>query len=178
MCTTSQKTVISYIVIIVTWILGISLLHMHVWFLYSRHMDPCSYYMYYCSMLSPYSCYMIDWFPLLILLFPLLDTWAVDMRYIVPVSRYTVLCDQQSSGPVILWPVSCTYIVYLKYQIRKITWVWGRLDGWLGLVGWMSGSIVCPTAGDGVVLATICYSWAPVSRYVLAHWDSRYMLQP
>ena len=25
--------------------------------------------------------------------------------------------------------------------------------------------IVSPTAGDGVVLATVCYSWAPVSRY-------------
>ena len=50
--------VILLIVIIVTWILGISLLHMHVWLLYSCHMDPRSYYMYYCAML-PYSCYMI-----------------------------------------------------------------------------------------------------------------------
>ena len=38
--------------------LGISLLHMHIWFFYSGYMDPCSYYMYYCAML-PYSCYMI-----------------------------------------------------------------------------------------------------------------------
>ena len=66
MCTTLRHTVMSYTVIIMTWILGISLLHMHVWFLYSCHMDPCSYYMYYCSML--YDC-----FPLLILIFPLLD---------------------------------------------------------------------------------------------------------
>jgi len=87
-------------------------------------------------------------------------------RYIVPVSRYIVLCYQQSSGPVIMLPVSCICscdIVYLTYQIIKLTWVWGRLDGWLDHIGWMSGSIVCPTAGDGVVLATVCYSWA--SRY-------------
>ena len=47
----------------------------------------------------------------------------------------------------------------------------GRLDGWLDLVGWMSGSIVCPTAGDGVVLATVCYnSRAPISVIILALW--------
>ena len=51
----------------------ISLLHMHVWFLYSCHMDPCSYYMYSYSMLFLYACFMIAWFPLL-------DTWAVDMQ--------------------------------------------------------------------------------------------------
>jgi len=117
MCTTSRHTVMSYTVIIITWILGISLLYMHVWFLYSCHMDPRSYYMYYCA-LVPYSCYMI----------PLLDMRAVDMRYveshiycsrfplycsryIVPVSRYIVLSYQQSSGPVIMLPVSCTVFV-------------------------------------------------------------------
>jgi len=33
--------------------------YMHVLFLYSYRMDHRSYYMYYCSMLSLYSCYMI-----------------------------------------------------------------------------------------------------------------------
>ena len=51
--TNSRTTVISYIVIIVTWILGTqlyhvytSLLHMHSLFLYSCHMDHRSYCMY------------------------------------------------------------------------------------------------------------------------------------
>jgi len=64
-----------------------------------------------------------DYFLLLILIFPLLDMRAVDMRYvkshiycsrsryIVPVSRYIVLCYQQSSGPVIMLPVSCTVFI-------------------------------------------------------------------
>ena len=40
------------------------------------------------------------------LLFPLYCS-----RYIVPVSRYIVLCYQQSSGPVIMLPISCTVFV-------------------------------------------------------------------
>jgi len=57
----ARYTVMSCLHITVTHVchVYISLLHMHVWFLYSCHMDPRSYYMYYCSMLSPYSCYMI-----------------------------------------------------------------------------------------------------------------------
>ena len=67
--------------------------------------------------------------------------------YIVPVSRYIVLCYQQSSGPVIMLPVSCTvicscYIGCLTYQIIMITGLWGRLDGWLDLIGWCTGSIL------------------------------------
>ena len=57
--TNARTTAFQIIVIIVTGSLGMSQLHMHVWFLYSCHMDPRAYYMYYCSMLSPYSCYMI-----------------------------------------------------------------------------------------------------------------------
>jgi len=71
--TNSLDTVISYIGIIIIWILGTqlyhvhtSLLHMftapvyiHVLCLYSCHMDHRSYYMYYYAMLSMYSCYMI-----------------------------------------------------------------------------------------------------------------------
>ena len=71
---------------------------------------------------------LYDCFLLLIWIFPLLDMRAVDMRYveshsycsrfrlycscyIVPISRYIVLCYQQSSGPVIMLPVSCTVVV-------------------------------------------------------------------
>jgi len=71
--TNSLDTLISYIDIIVTWMLDTHLYHdhtsllhmfiapvyMHVLFLYSCHMDHRSYYMYYYSMLSLYSCYMI-----------------------------------------------------------------------------------------------------------------------
>jgi len=134
--TSSLDTVISYIDIIVTWMpdtllshVHTSLLHMlttwvymHVLFLSSCHMNHCTYYMYYCSMLSLYSSYMIVscyWYgysrhwtwELLIC-----DMWNPTSivpvsRYIVPVSRYIILCYQQSSGPVLMLPVSCTVFV-------------------------------------------------------------------
>ena len=142
--------------------------YMHLLFLYSCYMDNCSYYMYYCSMyflVFP----LHDYFLLPILIFPLLDMWAVDMRCVklsatwiqvtgppleshiscFPVSCYLILCYQQSSCPVIVLHVSCTVLVLdtlCTLTIINITWGWGILDGWLGLVGWMSGSIVCPTA--------------------------------
>jgi len=113
--------VILLVVIIVTWILGISLLHMHVWFLYSCHMDPRSYYMYYCAMISS-SCYMIVsyywygysryWTWELLICDMWNSTFIVPVsRYIVPVSRYIVLCYQQSSCPVIMLHISCTIFV-------------------------------------------------------------------
>ena len=126
----------------------ISLLHMHVMF-------PCDLCLYSVSILLSYGSpcrlpvllfhvirYMLyAWYPLLILLIPLLDTcsrywygysryWTWELltcymwtstsidpviliplycsRYIVPDSRCIVLCYQQSSGPVIMLPVSCT----------------------------------------------------------------------
>jgi len=114
---------------------------------------------------------LYDCFMLLIWIYPILDMRAIDMLYveshiycscyIVPVilfpsycSRFRVycscdivLCYQQSSRPVIMLPVSCTvicscYIRYLTYQIIMITGVWGRLDGWLDLIGWCTGSIL------------------------------------
>jgi len=82
------------------------------------------------------------YFPLLILIFPLLDMSAVDMRCVelsatwiqatgatsriphllFPISRYIVLCYQQSSGPVIMLHVSCTVIVLVTlctFNIRS-----------------------------------------------------------
>ena len=41
-------------------------------------------------------------------------------------------CDHVTR--IIYCNYSC-YIVYLTYQIIKLTWVWGRLDGWLDLIG-------------------------------------------
>jgi len=132
----------------------ISLLHVHTWFTYSWHMDHRAYYMYYCFIL-PYSCYMIIscywygysrywtwellicymWTSTLLIPFPVILLPFYWSRYIVPDSRYIVLCYQQISSPVIMLPISCTvicscHIVYLTYQIIMITWVWGRLDGW------------------------------------------------
>ena len=129
---------------------------------------PCILHvlLYHVTVFMLYDCFL-----LLIWIFLILDMRAVDMRYveshiycscyIVPVilfswycsrfrvycSRYIVLCYQQSSGPVIMLPVSCTvicscYIGYLTYQIIMITGVWGRLDGWLDLIGWCTGSIL------------------------------------
>jgi len=115
---------------------SIALLPMHVWFLYSCHMIPRSYYMYYYSMF-PYSCYMIDscdwygysrywtwellicdmWNPTsIVILFPLYCSC-----YIVPVSRYIVLCYQQNSGLVIRLPVSCTVICILLHWRLNIS---------------------------------------------------------
>ena len=163
-------------------------------------MDYIIVHGYSCSFTSSYiTCIIVTW--VVCWIFPLLDMRAVDMRYveshiycsrsIVPVilfllycSRFPLYCSMLSTElrscyhvTYIMYCICSCYIVYFKYQIIKITWVWGRLDGWLDLIGWMYWiHIVCPTAGDGVVLATICYSWAPV--IILAHWDSRYMLQP
>ena len=68
---------------------------------------------------------LYDCFLLLIWILPLLDMRAVDMRYVeshiysshfplyCPVFRYIVLCYQQSLGPVIMLPVSCTVFVLI-----------------------------------------------------------------
>ena len=84
--TTARNTVISYIVIIVTWMLGISLSHMHVGFLYSCQMDHRSYCMSYCCIYT-HVILLHDCFPLLLLIlllvlviFSLLGMSAVDMR--------------------------------------------------------------------------------------------------
>jgi len=107
---TNARTTACHIIIIVTWILGIALLHMHVWFLYSCHMDSRSDYMYYCSML-PYSCYMIvscHWYG-----YSRYWTWELLIRdmwnptSIVPVSCYII--------PVILFP----FPVILFYAINR-----------------------------------------------------------
>ena len=44
----------------------------------------------------------------------------------------------------------------------------GRLDGRLGHVGWMSGSIVSLTAEDVVVLATVCIVYSLLSFLFLS----------
>ena len=96
--------------------------------------------------------------------FLLLDMRAVAMRYveshiycyIVPVilfmlycSRYPLYCSTLSTElwssyhvTRIMYCMCSCYSVYLTYQIIKLTWVWGRLDGWLDLIGWCTGSIL------------------------------------
>ena len=144
----------------------ISLLYMQAWFLHSYHMDPGSCYTYYCSML-PYSCYTIVscyWYGYSrywtweLLICAMWESHISCSRF--PLYGSMLSTELRSSYHVtrIMYCIYSCYLVYLTYQIRKITWVWGRLDGWLDHIGWMSGSIVRPTAGDGVVLATVCYS--------------------
>jgi len=89
-CTISLNDVISYICIIVTQIVCTRLYHLHTsqlhrslvymcWlFLYSCCMDHCSYYMDYWYMDIPVFP-LYDCFPLLILIFLLLNMWAVDI---------------------------------------------------------------------------------------------------
>ena len=121
--TISLDTVISYICNIITWIFRTQLYHVrtsllyvftgivHLLFLYSCHVDRLSYYMDYCYIyitLFP----LHDCFPLLILIFSLLDMWVVDMEcvklsvmwvqamgvtsrishFLFSVSRYLVSC--------------------------------------------------------------------------------------
>ena len=64
-------------------------------------------------------------------------------------SRFPLYCSMLSTElwssyhvTRILYCICSCYIVYLTYQIIKLTWVWGRLDGWLDLIGWCTGSIL------------------------------------
>ena len=140
--------------------------YMHVWFLYSWYMDPRSYYMYYCSMF-PYSWYMIVscywygftdtghescWYAICGI--PHLLLYC--SRYIVPIILFSLYCSRfplycstlstelRSSYHVtrIIYSSCSCYIVYMTYQIIKLTGVCGRLDGWLALIGWCTGSIL------------------------------------
>jgi len=103
--TNSQTIVISYIVIIVTWMLDTqlyhvytSLSHMHVLFLYSCHMDHRSYYMsYYCMYIHVF---------LLHDCFPLLDTWAVDMRCVELSATWISATEATFKIPHLLYIVS------------------------------------------------------------------------
>ena len=175
------------------YILHVLLCHVTVFMLYDWGplwilLDTRSCYMYYCSMLL-YSCYMIVswyWYG-----YSRYWTWELLICYmwtstsIDPVSRYIV--------PVILILLSCSwfplycsmlstelwssyhvtritycngtcYIVYLTYQIIKLTWVWGRLDGWLDLIGWCTGSILLVPLQGTVVLPT---NSSMSSRYLI-----------
>jgi len=53
-------------------------------------------------------------------------------------------------------------------NIIMITWGWGRLDGWLDLIGWMNWIHIYPIAGDGSAAYWLYIApWAPVSRFQL-----------
>ena len=124
---------------------------------------------------------LYDCFPLLILLFSLLDTWAVDMPYVeshIYCSRFPLYCSRfplycsmlstelRSSYQVncIMYCICSCYIVYLTYQIIKLTGVWGRLDSWLDLIGWCTGSILLVPLQGTVVIPTNC---SMSSRYLI-----------
>ena len=176
--------VISYIDIIVTWMLGTQLchvytsrfhltlvLHVHeaLWYtyspvymhglcLYSCHIEsPCILHVLLFHVIPVFLVY--DCFLLLIWIFPLLDMRAVDMRYVeshiycscfpLYCSCFQLYCSMLSTElwssyhvTCIMYCICACYIVYLTYQIIRLTWVWGRLDGWLDLIGWCTGSIL------------------------------------
>ena len=149
-------------------------MHVMIVFVFSSHW---TLFMFPRLLLHEYSCILLnDCFSLLILIFSLLDMWAVDMGCVrlsatwiqatgvtsriaiscFPISCYLVSCYQQGSCPVIVLHVPCTILVLntpYSLNIRNITWEWGRLDGWLNLIGWMYWIHIYPTAGM-VVLAT------------------------
>ena len=168
--TSLLDTVISYIDIIVTWMLDTllsrvhtSLLHMlttrvymHVLFLSYCHMTHRAYYTDYCFML-PYPCYMIVsgyWYGYS--LTGLESCWYAiygipHLLFPFPVilSRFPLYCSMLSTElrscyhvTHIMYCICSCYIVCVTYQIIKLTWVWGRLDGWLDLIGWCTGSIL------------------------------------
>ena len=157
---------------------------MHAWFLYSCHMDHGSYYM-------SYSCIPITWlFPVTvidILITGYMSRWYAMcgiLHLLFPVSRFPLSCFVLSTRAHVMLSCYMYHILYLFliYCIAKDnkenlgmgeTWRLtrsSRVDVWINC---------CPTAGDGVVLATVWYSsWAPISRYYFSSLSSRYMLQP
>ena len=170
----SYSCVYIYIVIIVTWILGISVTHAYMASLSSCHMDHCAY-----------TCIIVPCYP--IWLFPVTDMDIPDTghescwyaicgiphllfpfplycsRYIVPVILFpfpVILFYAINRAQVqltcyrIMYCICSCYIEYLTYQIIKLTWVWGRLDGWLDLIGWCTGSILLVPLQGTVVLPT------------------------
>ena len=112
--THSRNTAFYIIVIIVTWMLGTQLCHvytslfrMYILFLYSCHMDHCLYCMYIQVFL------LHDCFPLLI--FPLLDTWAADMRCVELSATWIQATGATSRIPHLLFP----FPVILFYAINR-----------------------------------------------------------
>ena len=110
-------------------------------------------------LLHVHSCHPVTWlFPLLVLIFSLLNIWAIDTwcvklsdmwiqatmaasrisRLLYIVFRSLISWYQQSSCPIIVLLVPCTVLVLdilCCSNIIHITWGWGRLDSWLGLIG-------------------------------------------
>ena len=139
--TNARHVAFHIIVIIVTWMLDTLLSHVHTSLLLMlttrvymhvllSYDSPCILprLLFHVTIFMLYDCFLLlIWdipvtghercgyaicgiphllFPFLVILFPLYCS-----RYIVPVSRYIVLRYQQSSGPVIMLPVSCTVVV-------------------------------------------------------------------
>ena len=143
---------------------------MHWLSMYSYCINHGLYYCYLDIFVFP----LHDCFPLLILISPLLNMWAVDMRCVeshIYCSRFPLSCFMLSTELRSCYHVTCTmhctcscYVVYFKWNIIKITWGWGRLDGWLDLIGWCTGSILLVPLQGTVVLPT---NSSMSSRYLI-----------
>jgi len=182
--TNSLDTVISYIGIIIIWILGTQLYHvhtsllhmftapvyMHVLCLYSCHMDHRSYYKYYCAMLSLYSCYMIIaryWTCELLIC----DVWnSTSICFPFPVILFLAINKAHVLLSCYMYHVPYLFLIYCVVKDNKYNLKMGRLDGWLYLIGWMFWiHIVSPTVGDGSAGYRLYIApWAPVSRFLLS----------
>jgi len=169
---------IAPILLFYSYLLSHRLTNMHVMIVFEFPLH-WTLFMLHELLLHRYSCIPITWLFLVTnidMIFLLLDMWAVDMQCVeqcatskprgppieshISCSRFPLfcLCYQQSPCSIIVLHVPCNVLVpdtLCSLNIIDITWGWGRLGGWLDLVGWISGSIVSSTAGDMVVLATI-----------------------
>jgi len=156
-------------------------------FLYFYCMDYYSCYMDYCYLIFLYYCYMnISWISYMTVSVFLISIWyscyldipTIDLRCAelsatrnkVPhhihgvaaswtrgaTSKVSHLMDLMSL--VSCYSVTCYYYYFWIVKYNKYNMGWGKLDGWLGLVRWMSWIHISPTVGDVVVLATVYYS--------------------
>jgi len=68
------------------------------------------------------------------------------------VFRFLFSCFMISTKLMSYYRIVPRTVIFLdtlcRLNIIKITWGWERLDGWLGLVEWMSWIHIYPTAGD------------------------------
>ena len=143
---------------------------MHGLCLYSCHIEsPCILHVLLFHVIPVFLVY--DCFLLLIWIFLLLDMRAVDMRYMeshIYCSRFPLYCscfplycsmlstELWSSYHVtcIMYCICACYIVYLTYQLIKLTRVWGetrrlirsyRVMYWIHIVLPLQGMVVLPT---------------------------------
>jgi len=155
--------------------------------IYYFYIDHFSYYMDYCYMyITVFPLH--DCFPLLILIFPLLDMSVVDMWCVELSATWIQVMGPTSRISHLLFLIilfhainrayamlSCymyqalyLFLIYCVVKDNKDNLGMGRLDSWLDLIGWMYWIYIYPTAGDGNAGYRLYIApWALVSRFLL-----------